>query len=132
MPTDPLTISELKEAFFSLKTNKSPGYDEISSNAIKNSFSELNDSLKYLFEKFIENGVFPDALKIARATPLFKGGYPSNISNYRPISFLPCFSKILERIMHNRLYKYKSTEKLFTLNNLVFKLVLQLSMQSLR
>ena len=51
MPTDPLTISELKEAFFSLKTNKSPGYDEISSNAIKNSFSELNDSLKYLFEK---------------------------------------------------------------------------------
>ena len=79
---------------------------------IINCFSELNDPLKYLFEKSIEKGVFPDALKIARVTPLFKGGDPSNISNYRPISVLPCFSKILERIMYNRLYKYLTTEKL--------------------
>ena len=94
------------------QTNKSPGYHEISANVIINCFSELNDPLKYLFEKSIEKGVFPDALKIARVTPLFKGGDPSNISNYRPISVLPCFSKILERIMYNRLYKYLTTEKL--------------------
>ena len=56
--------------------------------------------------------VFPDALKIARVTPLFKGGDPSNISSYRPISVLPCFSKTLERIMYNRLYKYLTNEKL--------------------
>ena len=36
-----------------------------------------------MFEKSIEKGVFPDALKIARVTPLFKGGDPSEISNYR-------------------------------------------------
>ena len=112
MPADSITINEYKESFFPLKTNKSPGYDEISSNVIINCFSELNDPLKYLFEKSIEKGVFPDALKIARVTPLFKGGDPSNISNYRPISVLPCFSKILERIMYNRLYKYLTTEKL--------------------
>ena len=88
MPADSITINEYKEAFFPLKTNKSPGYDEISSNVI-----ELNDPLKYLLEKSIEKGVFPDALKIARVTPLFKGGDPSNISNYRPISVLPCFIK---------------------------------------
>ena len=112
MPADSITINELKEAFFSLKTSKRPGYDEISSNVIIKCFSELNEPLKYLFEKSIEKGVFPDALKIARVTPLFKGGDPSNISNYRPISVLPCFSKILERIMYNRLYKYLTTEKL--------------------
>ena len=60
----------------------------------------------------IEKGVVPDALKIARVTPLFKCGDPSNISNYRPISVLPRFSKILECIMYNRLYKYLTTEKL--------------------
>ena len=112
MPADTVTINELKEGFFSLKTNKSPGYDEVSSNVIKNYFSELNYPLKYLFGKSIEKGVFPNALKIARVTPLFKGGDPSDMSNYRPISVLPCFSKILERIMYNRLYKYLTTEKL--------------------
>ena len=45
MPADSITIYELKQAFFSLKRNKSPRYDEISSNVIKNCFSELN---KYL------------------------------------------------------------------------------------
>ena len=72
----------------------------------------MNYSLKYLFGKSIEKGVFPNALKIAGVTPLFKGGDPSDISNYRPISVLPCFSKILERIIYNRLYKYVTTEKL--------------------
>ena len=68
--------------------------------------------VKYLFGKSIEKGVFPNASKIARVTPLFKGGDTSDISNYRPISVLPSFSKILERVMYNRLYKYLTTEKL--------------------
>ena len=77
-----------------------------------NCFSELNDLLKYLFEKSIEEEVFPDALKIARVTLLFKGGDPSNISNHKPICVLPSFSNILERIMYNRLYKYLTIQKL--------------------
>ena len=72
----------------------------------------MNYPLKYLFGKFIEKGIFPNALKIARVTLLFKVGDPSDMINYRPISVLPCFSKILERNMYNRLYKYLTTEKL--------------------
>ena len=79
MPADPVTINELKEAIFALKTNKIPGYDEVSSNVIKSCFSELNYPLKYVFRKSIEKGVFPNALKIARVTPLFKGVNPSDI-----------------------------------------------------
>ena len=73
---------------------------------------ELNYPLKYLFGKSIEKGVFPDALKIATVTPLFKDGDPTDVSNYRSTSVLPCFSTILERIMYNRLCKYLTTEKL--------------------
>ena len=112
MLTDSLAINEVKEAFFSLKINKTPGNDEISFNVIKNCFSELNISFKYLFEMSLESGVFPDKLKIARVIPLFKAGDPANISNYRLISVFPCFAKMLERIMYNRLYKYLTTEKI--------------------
>ena len=51
-------------------------------------------------------GIFPDDLKIAKVTPIYKADNSSNVSNYRPISLLPCFSKMLERIMCNRLQKY--------------------------
>ena len=50
--------------------------------------------------------VFPDDLKIAKVTLICKVGDNGDISNYRPISVLPCFSKILERLMYNCLYKY--------------------------
>ena len=69
-------------------------------------------ALKYLFEMSLENGIFSDKLKISRLIPLFKAGDPVNISNYRPISVLPCFSKMLEKIMYSRLYKYLTIEKI--------------------
>ena len=45
-------------------------------------------------------------MKIVKLLPTFKNGKKSITSNYRQISVLPCFSKILERIMYNRLYSY--------------------------
>ena len=48
----------------------------------------------------------PDELKIARVVPIFKNGDPHNIINYRPISILPCFSKILERLVADRLNSF--------------------------
>ena len=56
--------------------------------------------------------MFPDKLKIARVTPVYKAGDSSDLTNYRPISVLPCFSKILERIMYNRPFSYVSQEKI--------------------
>ena len=106
MESQPLSINELKDAFFSLKINKSPGHDGVSFNVIKKCFGELCEPLKYLFNLSIVKGIFPDDLKIAKVTPIYKADNSSNISNYRPISVLPCFSKMLERIMYNRLQKY--------------------------
>ena len=48
METKPLSMSELKDAFYSLKSNKSPGYDDISYNVIKKCFGSLCEPLKYL------------------------------------------------------------------------------------
>ena len=98
-------MNELKDAFFSLKINKSLGYDDISFNVIKKCFSSLCEPLKYLFNLSIEKGIFPDDLKIAKVTPIYKSDDKSDLSNYRPISVLSCFSKMFERIMYNRLYQ---------------------------
>ena len=54
----------------------------------------------------MKSGIFPDKLKIAKVFPIYKLGEKYVLSNYRPISVLLCFSKILERIMCNRLYNY--------------------------
>ena len=106
MESQPLSITELKNAFFSLKINKSPGHDGVSFNVIKIFFGELCEPLKYLFNLSIVKGIFPGDLKIAKGTPIYKADNSSNISNCRPISVLQCFSKMLERIMYNRLQNY--------------------------
>ena len=54
-----LSINELKEAFFSLKINKSPGYDDINFNVVKRCFGEINELLKHLFNLSLENEIFP-------------------------------------------------------------------------
>ena len=83
---------------------KSSGADEISVNVIKNCFGELGDIKKYVFDLLLQTGIFPDPLKIAKVTPVLKTGDFKKISNYCPISVLSCSSKILQSIMHNRLY----------------------------
>ena len=54
----------MKDAFFSLKINKIPGYGEISFNVVKKCFRELYDPLKFIIELSLEKGIFPDDLKL--------------------------------------------------------------------
>ena len=69
----------------------------------------------HTFNLSIQTRIFPDELIFERVTPTFKGGENWNLGNYRPISILPCFSEILERIMYSHLYKY------LTDNNILYK-----------
>ena len=65
---------------------------KISSEAIGNILQKvLNDSLKA--------GTFPDSLKLADVTPVFKKKDPLNKTNYRPVSVLPIVSKLFEKTM---------------------------------
>ena len=64
------------------------------------------DSLSNLFNSCMLTGVFPDELKVAKVMPLFKTGNRSDMSNYRPISILPTLSKIFEKLIYKRFYKF--------------------------
>ena len=75
-------------------------------NVTEHCLGEICGPLKYLFNSSLESQVFLDLMKIAIASPVFKTGDAADISNYRPISVLPCLSKILECVIYNYLYKY--------------------------
>ena len=79
-----------------MKINKNTSYDEISFNVIKSCFGELHKPIMYLFNLSLQTEVFPDSLKIAKVTPLLQTGDPENVGNYRPMSTLAFFSKILK------------------------------------
>ena len=60
--------------------------------------------LKCIIDLSLKYGTFPEKIKIARIIPVFKSSDTSLMTNYRPISVLLCFSKMLEMIIYNRLY----------------------------
>ena len=91
-----------------IKTLKegSSGWDEISARIVKQTYAHFIKPLTKIMELSLTTGVVPIEMKIARVIPLFKSGDKCVFSNYRPVSVLPLFSKILERLMYNRLLDF--------------------------
>ena len=76
-----LSDEEIKTAFFSLKGGKSPGFDEINYDNVKQNFNTLLVPLKYIFDLSLKSGTFPEKMKIARVTLVFKSGETSLVTN---------------------------------------------------
>ena len=68
--------------------------------------------LTYISNLSLQEGVFPDELKIANVIPLFKSDDPELFNNYRPVSLLCTVSKVFERIMYNRLLSFLDEYKI--------------------
>ena len=110
-----VTRQEVLNEISRLKSGKAAGHDGIKPDIIKECFESLVDPLTHLYNTSFETGVFPDIWKIAKVIPVFKKGDRSDEDDYRPISLLSCFEKVLERLMckrmldflkkHNILYK---------------------------
>ena len=73
---------------------------------IKDAASEISIPLSRLINICLEVGHYPDFMKVARVTPVFKTDDPSQFCNYRPISVLSVFSKIFERVIQGRLLSF--------------------------
>ena len=111
MFVDNVTESDVVKIFANLKSS-STGWDGISLDVVKSSFAYFVKPLTHCMNLSLMNGIVPNELKIARVIPLFKSGDISLFSNYRPVSVLPLFSKILERLMYVRLLSFVNHCKL--------------------
>ena len=66
------------------------------------------------------SGYFPAQLKIAKVIPLYKKGDTNCLNNYRPISLLPLFSKIFEKLIYSRLTTFFDNQGIINTNQYGF------------
>ena len=100
----PISDEKILNIIRSLNPNKAHGWDGISVRMIKLSDAALVVPLKIIFENCLRCGVFPDIWKYANVVPVHKKNEKNLKGKYRPISLLPIFGKILEKLMYDSLY----------------------------
>ena len=109
VPED-FVCSELKK----VKSSKSTGLENIPARLLKDGASEIVKPLTILINRSLAEGAIPSDWKHAVVTPIHKAGTTTDAANYRPISTLPVFAKLLERAAHNMVYSYLQDNSLLT------------------
>ena len=109
-----VTESDIMEIINNLKPKTSQGFDNISTILLQNLKNELCSPLTIVINQMIKTGQFPDILKIAKVTPIYKKDDPTLISNFRPISVLSSISKVFEKVIFKQIHHY------FKINNLYY------------
>ena len=108
----PIDEAELLSDMRKLKQGKAAGMDGVPPDLIKQSCELIVRPLTHIFNSSFQNGVVPDQFKLAKTVPIYKKASKLDVGNYRPISLLSIFNKLLERLMHKRLYGYLTRSQL--------------------
>lgn len=110
----PVIVQEVEKYLASLDHNKANDVYDFPIKLIKQNSDLLSEPLTLIINKSFSDGEFPDDLKYAKVIPLFKGGTKYEAKNYRPISILPLFDRIIEKIMHKKLISFLTRFKLLS------------------
>ena len=108
---EPVTENEICKIIGTFK-DSAAGWDGIKPGIVKHIKEIVCIPLKHICNMSFQSGIFPIELKIANVVPIFKTSDEMVFSNYRPVSVLPVFSKLLERLVYNRLIAYITNNKL--------------------
>ena len=80
-----VTETDVSKLLYTIKTNKATGHDRISAKLLKDGADVIAKSLSTIFNKSILSGSFPDDMKIAIVSPIYKSDCKSKPTNYRPV-----------------------------------------------
>ena len=109
-----ITTKETNVLTDSLNTSKPVGPSKIPAWAIKDAKAALAEPLCFLINQFITEGKFPEYLKKACVTPLFKKGNPEDPLNYRTISATSPLSKVFEKAFSSQITSFLEREQLLS------------------
>ena len=109
-----LTEKNMLSIIKSLDPTKAHGCDNLSIKMIQICKEVITIPLKLIFDQSLKEGKFPEIWKAANVVPVHKKEDKCLVKNYRPISLLPIFAKVFERVIYNSLFNYFLHNKLFT------------------
>ena len=110
-----ITPQEVIKTISHMDASKACGPDRIPTKLIKMVAAYVAEPLSKIFNKSIEEGIYPTQWKLATVKPVFKAkGSPAEPKSYRPISLLPCLSKIFEKLIFTRIYSHINSNSLLT------------------
>lgn len=101
------------KTFKSLKLKNTEDLWGMSVKCIDTVITVLAPYLSLIFNECVDNGIFPDLMKYSKVVPLYKAGSKEDPSNFRPVSVLPVFSKIFEKVMLNQMLSHFNRNKIF-------------------
>ena len=104
-----------------LKINKAHGHDHVSIRMIKLCSKFIAKPLSIIFKNCIDTGTFPDIWKRPNIIPVHKKGDKQIVDNYRPVSLLPIFGKILEKLLFNSIMDFLEENNLLNSNQSGFR-----------
>ena len=103
---NPTNQQEIEKIITNLPNKTSPSHNGVSNTLLKKLNKSISYPLSIIFNQSINQGVFPDLMKQAEVIPLYKGQQQDMVVNYHPISLLMTISKLLEKILYTRIYKF--------------------------
>jgi hypothetical protein len=112
------TPGEVYDILKGLEIGKSHGADGVSARLLKETSHNISEPLSALINMSFDKAQVPTSWKEANVSPVHKKNCRSSIENYRPISLLSILSKVQERIVYRRLYRYLAENNLLTDKNL--------------
>ena len=107
-----MSPTNVKQKVKTLKTNKAVGPNNIPTKILKTYSKSLSKPLSELINLSFAQAKFLTILKIVKVMPIHKQGDKSECDNYKPLSLISNISKLLEKLVHERLYSFLEKEKL--------------------
>ena len=101
-----ITELDVYMALISLVPNKAMGIDNISPLVLKSNAVALHQPINHLFNLSLHQHYLPSDWTTHSVTPIFKSGDCFSVKNYRPISLLCIISKVLERIIFDKIIDF--------------------------